>query len=160
MEWRIWAESASVDPGQAPELMEALQDALAAEPGALGPVAGARRPRLSAVFIVDASTLAEAAVLGERIFATALRSATRGEVEPLRIEVEPEDFEEDSSLLGAHEVAALLGVSRQRVYQYIERADFPKPSVALARGQLWERDAVKEWAASAPRQPGRPRTSK
>jgi hypothetical protein len=136
MEWRIWAESAPVDWDQAPELMEALQDALAAEPGALGLVAGARRPRLSAVFIVDASTLAEAAVLGERIFAAALRDATQGETEPLRTEVEPEDFEEDSGLLGAHELAALLGVSRQRVYQYIERADFPKPAVVLARSQL------------------------
>ena len=50
-------------------------------------------------------------------------------------------------LLGAPEIALLLGVSRQRVYQVMaEDADFPEPSAVLSSGRVWEREAIEAWA--------------
>lgn len=50
-------------------------------------------------------------------------------------------------LMGAAEVAKLLGVSRVRVHQ-IAAADpaFPDPVAELAAGRIWERAAIEEWA--------------
>jgi predicted DNA-binding transcriptional regulator AlpA len=53
----------------------------------------------------------------------------------------------DDNLLGASEVANLLGVSRQRVYQLkTTYPTFPKPIVQLARGALWSGIEVDRWA--------------
>lgn len=49
-------------------------------------------------------------------------------------------------LVGAQEIARLLGVSRQRVYQLVTRPDFPDPVVTLAMGNVWSREAVEQWA--------------
>ncbi len=49
-------------------------------------------------------------------------------------------------VVGAPEVAQLLGVSRQRVYQLIESyEDFPAPLARLAVGRIWSRAAIEEW---------------
>ena len=40
-------------------------------------------------------------------------------------------------LMGAHEVAQRLGVSRQRVQQLINRPDWPEPYDRLAMGKVW-----------------------
>ena len=50
------------------------------------------------------------------------------------------------SLLGAHEIADLLNVSRQRVTQLTARPGFPKPVVELHAGLIWRKDEVIEWA--------------
>jgi predicted DNA-binding transcriptional regulator AlpA len=49
-------------------------------------------------------------------------------------------------LVGSQEIGTMLGVSRQRVQQLINRADFPKPEVELAMGKVWDRNAIAEWA--------------
>lgn len=49
------------------------------------------------------------------------------------------------------EVARLLGVSRQRVYQLIEAGGFPEPVAVLSVGRIWRRSDVVAWAASAGR---------
>ena len=48
-------------------------------------------------------------------------------------------------LVGAHEIAQMLGVSRQRVTQLSQRDDFPKPTVVLARGQVWHTEEIEAW---------------
>lgn len=50
-------------------------------------------------------------------------------------------------LVGAHEAAELLGVSRQRVDQ-LAKADptFPKPEAELRSGRVWKREAIEAWA--------------
>lgn len=60
-------------------------------------------------------------------------------------------------LLGVAEVAALLGVSRQRVDQLAAaHPDFPQPEAELAAGRIWSRAAIEGWsAAQGPRRPGR-----
>lgn len=40
----------------------------------------------------------------------------------------------------------MLGVSRQRVQQLINRADFPAPDVVLEMGKVWHRADVETWA--------------
>jgi predicted DNA-binding transcriptional regulator AlpA len=49
-------------------------------------------------------------------------------------------------LVGAQEIGAMLGVSRQRVQQLAARDDFPEPEVTLAMGKVWQRAAVEAWA--------------
>ena len=49
-------------------------------------------------------------------------------------------------VVGVPEMARILGVSRQRVYQLIEAYDdFPRPVAELAVGRIWSRVAVEEW---------------
>ena len=49
-------------------------------------------------------------------------------------------------LMGAQEIGDLLGVSRQRVWQLVEREDFPKPVAKLAQGRVWLKADVVTWA--------------
>ena len=49
-------------------------------------------------------------------------------------------------VVGVPEIAQILGVSRQRVYQLIEAYDdFPMPVARLAVGRIWSRAAVEDW---------------
>ncbi len=49
-------------------------------------------------------------------------------------------------VMGVPEIARLLGVSRQRVYQLIDAYDdFPRPVARLAVGRIWSKAAVEEW---------------
>jgi hypothetical protein len=47
-------------------------------------------------------------------------------------------------LVGVVKVAAMLGVSRQRVSQLADTKDFPAPAAVLAAGPVWERQAVED----------------
>ena len=50
-------------------------------------------------------------------------------------------------LFGMAEIAAFVGISRQRVRKLIETdPEFPEPAADLARGQVWSRQAIEEWA--------------
>jgi predicted DNA-binding transcriptional regulator AlpA len=50
-------------------------------------------------------------------------------------------------VMGAAEIAELLGVSRQRVQQLVVRPDFPKPVARLTMGKVWNTEAVQAWNA-------------
>lgn len=62
-------------------------------------------------------------------------------------------------VVGMAEVASIIGVSRQRVFQLArDYPDFPEPVAVLASGRVWERAAVEAWSWAHPdRRPGRPR---
>lgn len=49
-------------------------------------------------------------------------------------------------LVGTHEIAAMLGVSRQRAQQITAHKSFPKPYDVLHMGKVWRRNAVEQWA--------------
>lgn len=49
-------------------------------------------------------------------------------------------------LMGAAEIGDMLGVSRQRVQQLINRPDFPEPYDTLAMGKVWLREDIERWA--------------
>jgi predicted DNA-binding transcriptional regulator AlpA len=53
-------------------------------------------------------------------------------------------------LLGVAEIAAMLGLSRQRVNQLIQADDFPAPEAELSAGRIWSRAAVETWVAAHP----------
>lgn len=48
--------------------------------------------------------------------------------------------------VGITEIAAMLGVSRQRASQLVATKGFPKPAERLAMGPMWKRAAVERWA--------------
>jgi predicted DNA-binding transcriptional regulator AlpA len=48
-------------------------------------------------------------------------------------------------LMGAAELCARLGVSRQRTYKIAERPDFPEPVARLRQGTIWSSDDIDEW---------------
>lgn len=50
-----------------------------------------------------------------------------------------------ADLAGLHEVAEILGVSRQRADQLARYAGFPKPVVELKGGRIWKRSDVQRW---------------
>jgi predicted DNA-binding transcriptional regulator AlpA len=50
-------------------------------------------------------------------------------------------------LVGVHEIAEMLGVSRQRVHAITRtHPDFPPPIAELASGRIWRRADVEAWA--------------
>jgi hypothetical protein len=50
-------------------------------------------------------------------------------------------------LVGAHEIAQMLGVTRQRVNAIVQtHDDFPEPVGQLAAGRIWYRKDILEWA--------------
>ena len=55
----------------------------------------------------------------------------------------------ESYLVGAAEIAEMLGISRQRV-DAIARThdDFPEPEAVLASGRIWLRADIERWARS------------
>lgn len=63
-------------------------------------------------------------------------------------------------LVSAPEVADLLGgISRQRVHQLQHNAGFPEPLFRLRTGPIWDARAIRRFAATWTRQPGRPAKS-
>ncbi|HRD59943.1 MAG TPA: DNA-binding protein [Nocardioides sp.] len=49
-------------------------------------------------------------------------------------------------LMGVTEIAAMLGVSGQRVSQLSRTRAFPEPVAELAAGRVWLRADVEKWA--------------
>ena len=62
-------------------------------------------------------------------------------------------------LVGAAEVAALLGVSRQHVSTLAnaKNTTFPEPEVELAAGRVWRREAIEQWMHDNPDRVGHQR---
>lgn len=51
------------------------------------------------------------------------------------------------ALMGVHEIANMLGVSRQRVDELNRTAKgFPEPVATLRAGRIWLRDDIEAWA--------------
>ena len=54
-------------------------------------------------------------------------------------------------VVAAAEVAAMLGVSRQRVTQLTAKTGFPAPVTTLSVGKIWSYDDVRSWAEATGR---------
>lgn len=49
-------------------------------------------------------------------------------------------------LAGIAEIAEMLGLSRQRVYQLLaEHEDFPEPIGEISAGRVWDRADIERW---------------
>lgn len=112
----------------------------------------------------DAATPGAAAVKGERSFVRACTRVTgkaplelrRAEV--VRYDVLDADNREPQlpEMVGVAEVAAMLGVSRQRVSALTRsHGDFPAPLIELAAGPVWLRSAIESFEERWERRPGR-----
>ncbi len=55
-------------------------------------------------------------------------------------------------LVGPAEIGAMLGISRQRVFQLVTAPGFPEPEAELAGGRVWARAAIEEWARASGRE--------
>lgn len=51
-------------------------------------------------------------------------------------------------LMGAAEIQVRLGVSRQRVWQLMNRADWPTPYDELQMGKVWKAEDIETWIAA------------
>jgi hypothetical protein len=60
------------------------------------------------------------------------------------------------NLVGAHEVAQRLGVSRpQVIHEWRKRhPDFPQPVATLTNGLIWDWTDIQKWARATGRGPG------
>lgn len=115
--------------------------------------------RVSVTLDVNAPTIAQASANGvDRVRVAlaakafqvlALEAVTHAEQERrLAAPLMPE-------LVGAGEIAEMLGVSKQRVAQLRDRADFPVPIAVLKAGPVWTRDSLNQFLAGWSRKPGR-----
>ncbi len=68
--------------------------------------------------------------------------------------------EEPERYAGVSEVAALIGVSRQRVAELRAKPGFPAPVAELSAGPIWKVSSVNRFLREWERRPGRPRRAK
>lgn len=54
-------------------------------------------------------------------------------------------------LMGAAEIAELLGISRQRTDVLTKQKGFPDPVAELSAGRIWLKDDVVRWAVETGR---------
>jgi predicted DNA-binding transcriptional regulator AlpA len=55
-------------------------------------------------------------------------------------------------LVGITEIAEILSISRQRVYQLLESDDsFPEPVAVISAGRIWRRRDVEVWGRATGR---------
>jgi hypothetical protein len=80
-----------------------------------------------------------------------------------RIVVSTEDYldrvadQEPETYVGMAEIAGILKVSKQRVYELRRSTALPAPIAELAAGPVWTRSSLKRFVESWERKPGRPR---
>ncbi len=143
MDWRIWIETEPLDVGAWEEHQEALLEILEEMPEAEGPVGWGAVPSLGAVFTIShVDDIKRVADLAYACFTRALHKLELGFVKITRLEVTPMDEDEGPPLVGASDIAKMLGISRQRVYQLARQPPFPKAVAKLARGLMWDRRAI------------------
>jgi hypothetical protein len=62
-------------------------------------------------------------------------------------------------LVGLKGAAQLLGISKQQAFALSQRKGFPPPFARLESGPIWHPNAIKQFAATWERKPGRPKKS-
>jgi hypothetical protein len=116
------------------------------------------RHLLSAEFTVTAPTLRKATDEALRAARALPAKPTRLQVLPLDDWVAEQKAPQPRDLIGSAEAALLLGVSRQRVGQLAQRADFPAPIARLSAGPVWTRTSIEVFGQHWTRKiTGRPR---
>lgn len=127
--------------------------------GADGPTVGGGQQydRIDARFDVQASGPLEAVERAWQIWAEVFPDA---EVVAFESQTADEFDRQNATpnfphLAGPQELAAILGVSRQRLYEITKMEGFPKPVVQLAGGPVWDVDSLNHFRSTWSRKPGR-----
>lgn len=150
----MWTVQMMLDTDAGPDLLDEIEDALAAQEASVSRVPGDGLLVIAHQWgevMLEAARAVESAVL-----------AVVGDVEVLSLEVMSEATHEARAerptlprVLSAPEVAELLAVSRQRVHQLRSQAAFPAPLYELRTGPIWAADAIEWFARDWDRKPGR-----
>lgn len=154
VDWSIDIEGIGAGPFDL-ERAEAVIEALAVH----GPAVAFGPDRLGVRFDVAAGSAGEAVARGLGLFQT-----VAGGLEPVRVEVERVDELDRQlarsnapALLGVAELAAALGVSKQRVTQLMQAGSLPVPAARLRAGPIWRRPTIaaflRRWDRRAGRRP-------
>jgi hypothetical protein len=163
-DWSVYVEAIGVPergPGRYTEAFaEALLDALADR----SPAVSFDTHSISARFSLLADSPETATQEGLNAFMMAMREAgARGEVERIRFEMEPaEDLDRRvlesnaPDLVGVHEIAELLGVTKQRASDLASSDGFPRSVANLASGRVWRKSDIARYTQAWPRKRGRP----
>jgi len=141
-----------------------LVDALEANHSAAGPVVslGGLATGPSVRLSVRATDPVAASSLAITIFHEALTRVAIDRHPISHLDLMTEEFlerwlaEPGPQYVGVAEIAEILGVSKQRVYELRRRPDFPKPLVELAAGPVWNRVSLTNFIEGWNRRPGRP----
>jgi hypothetical protein len=110
--------------------------------------------------------LVDAVRIATSWFLDACHEANVGHAGIARVDLMTADYLEadllrvPDALLGVAEVAAELGVSRQRLSELRRRPDFPAPVSELAAGPVWSGSSLRRFIEGWDRKPGRPRRSR
>jgi hypothetical protein len=163
MTWFSIAIEAEGRLDEADDLIDRWVDILEGLPGVAGAVAswGGVAGGPGAHFSLEATDVGSAVVRGVGLFEKSLIEL-RHDGSIAHLEISTEDYLDawlerpGPDHVGLAEVAELLAVSKQRVFQLRNRADFPKPMVELASGPVWTRDSLNRFLEGWERRPGRP----
>lgn len=113
---------------------------------------------------VDTDFIEEATNVGLSLFKRATKKAFGNGIEVLSvaartIEEADRKFSEPQKyldLVGIAEIAAILGVTKQRASELSKSSSFPAPIAALASGRVWLRSSIGHFLEEWKRKPGRP----
>ena len=158
----MWTVQLSYGAGRLPPSQrQELADML----GAIATYDADRRRLTLTVEVVDATTVRQAADTAVRRCAEAVATVAAGAMStrPTQLRVLPTqdhiaevDHPGPVEQMGVTEIAALLGVSRQRVNQLITGEAFPAPVSRLAAGPVFTTASIRAFKQRWERQPGRP----
>ena len=168
-EWSVEVEVAgegeSVDLDLLDDFMELLEPYNASVTGTPEAPEPAGTARYGAILSIDAADVESAVAEGVRVFRD---HAEKVGLEPwpivsMRVMTEEELDAELArptfpTLLGVAELAAVLGVSKQRASELANSTRFPRPFLTLASGPIWLEPAVLRFVETWDRKPGRPRS--
>lgn len=158
--WDVTIDLVSVGASVAP-LAEDLLDALEEHDGVVTLASGQ--------IVIDITVAADdhlaAVSTADRLVRAAVRSAgpdravTVDRIEAKTAARAARDLDQPTypEMLGVAEVAELLGVSKQRVFELRETGRLPTPIAELRAGPVWPRPAIERFIESWERKPGRPR---
>jgi hypothetical protein len=150
----VLAERADVE-SVVPLLLELLEP--------LAPAISTRLHEVGVRITVESPDPEEALIMGREQIELAF---TRAELAPwttVQLSVIDSDrlhaelWQQEDQLVGVSELAAALGVSRQRASELRTRPGFPAPVADLSSGPIWRAEQLHRFTETWQRKPGRPR---
>jgi hypothetical protein len=152
MGWRVRVDAVASQPWD-PRTAKLIRDALQR----LGVHVTFDRNGLTLSLFVQASSPHEAAQQGMNIVRRCLPGPSVLTTVRLEVYEELANAGQASApeLLGIAELAAMLGVSKQRASELARSAEFPRPRVTLKAGPVWTRASIVRYMATWQRRPGR-----
>lgn len=161
-EWAVYVEAVAPEGAPTATSAEVVAEVLMDKLAGYGASAAAGERSWSAQFSVEAESATEAASQGGELVAKAVAVAGLPDWPLARLEAVLSDLVDRDldepllpQLLGTHEVAEALRVSRQRFHELRTSGRFPEPVAELRSTSLWLRSAVDAFLEGWDRRPGR-----